>query len=82
MSSPVAEIVFLTLFEAFVARDQFEDYIDIGFTDVQKYYQVYSFDEPLFYQHSSNGTNNKLSSYPTQECFNYQQSYWLPSKVY
>ncbi len=61
---------------------EIEDYIDIGFTDIQKYYQVYSFDKPLFYQQSSNGTNNKLSSYPTQECFNYQQSYWLPSRVY
>ena len=59
-----------------------EDYIDIGFTDIQKYYNVYTFDNPMFYQSSSNGTNNKLTSYPTEECFNYNRYYWLPSKVY
>lgn len=61
---------------------QIEDYIDIGFTDVQKYYQVYAFNEPLFYQESSNGTDSKLNSYPSQECYTYQKPYWLPSRVY
>jgi hypothetical protein len=61
---------------------QIEDYIDIGFTDVQKYYKVYSFDNPLFYQQSSNGTNKKLSSYPTQECFTFNKQYFLPARVY
>jgi hypothetical protein len=59
-----------------------EDYIDIGFTDIQKYYNVYAFDNPMFYQSSSNGTQNKLTSYPTEECFNYNRYYWLPSKIY
>jgi len=59
-----------------------EDYIDIGFTDIQKYYNVYAFNEPIFYQSSSNGTNKKLSSYPTEECFKYTKQYWLPSKIY
>jgi hypothetical protein len=59
-----------------------EDYIDIGFTDLQKYYNVYCFDKPLFYQSSSNGTNGRLSEYHSEECFTYQKMYWLPSKIY
>lgn len=59
-----------------------EDYIDIGFTDIQKYYNVCCFDNPMFYQTSSNGTNNKLSSYPSEECFTYNKSYWYPSKIF
>ena len=55
---------------------------DIGFTDIQKYYNVYCFDTPLFYQSSSNGTDGKLSGYPSQECFTYQRPYWLPSRIY
>ena len=66
-----------------VAHKQYEieDYIDIGFTDLQKYYKVYSFDEPPFYQSSSNGTDGRLTDYPSQECFTYQKPYWLPSRV-
>ena len=60
---------------------EIEDYIDIGFTDLQKYYKVYSFDEPPFYQSSSNGTDGRLTDYPSQECFTYQKPYWLPSRV-
>ena len=58
------------------------EHVDIGFTDVQKYYNVYAFDQPLFYQTSSNGTNQKLSSYPTQECLTYQRPFWLPTQIY
>ena len=58
------------------------EHVDIGFTDVQKYYNVYAFDDPLFYQTSSNGTNQKLTSYPTQECFTYQRPFWLPVNIY
>jgi len=59
-----------------------DEHVDIGFTDVQKYYNVYAFNQPLFYQTSSNGTNQKLSSYPTQECLTYQKPFWLPSQIY
>ena len=59
-----------------------DEHVDIGFTDIQKYYNVYAFNQPLFYQTSSNGTNQKLSSYPTQECLTYQKPYWLPSQIY
>ena len=59
-----------------------DEHVDIGFTDVQKYYNVYAFNQPLFYQTSSNGTDQKLSSYPSQECLTYQRPYWLPSQIY
>ena len=59
-----------------------DEHVDIGFTDIQKYYNVYAFNQPLFYQTSSNGTNQKLSSYPTQECLTYQRPFWLPTQIY
>ena len=55
-----------------------QDYHDIGFAEVQKYYNVYAFDNPMFYQKSSNGTNLKLSSYPTTEIYTYNSKFWLP----
>ena len=61
---------------------EINEHVDIGFTDIQKYYNVYAFNQPLFYQTSSNGTDQKLSSYPTQECLTYQKPYWLPSQIY
>ena len=61
---------------------EINEHVDIGFTDVQKYYNVYAFNQPLFYQTSSNGTDQKLSSYPSQECLTYQRPFWLPSQIY
>ena len=58
------------------------EHVDIGFTDAQKYFNVYTFDQPLFFQTSSNGTNQKLTSYPTHECFTHMKSYWLPTQIY
>lgn len=59
-----------------------DEHVDIGFTDIQKYYNVYAFNQPLFYQTSSNGTDQKLSSYPSQECLTYQRPFWLPTQIY
>ena len=51
---------------------------DIGFAEVQKYYNVYSFNDPMFYQTSSNGTDQKLSSYPSVEFVQYNKNFWKP----
>ena len=59
-----------------------DEHVDIGFTDAQKYFNVYTVDQPLFFQTSSNGTNQKLTSYPTHECFTHMKSYWLPTQIY
>lgn len=59
-----------------------EGYIDVGFTDVMKYYNVYAFDNPVFYGSSSfDGTSKSMTSYPTFECFNYNKNYFLPERV-
>ena len=59
-----------------------EGYVDVGFTDIMKYYNVYAFDNPMFYGFSSfDGTSNKMTSYPTMECFNYNKNYFLPERV-
>jgi hypothetical protein len=60
-----------------------QDHHDIGFAEVQKYFNVYSVDDPMFFQTSSaEATNKKLTSYPTEECFMYNKRYWLPLRVY
>jgi hypothetical protein len=57
------------------------DHHDIGFADIQKYYDVYAFDSPMFYQTSSNGTDQKLSSYPSVEFISPDSRFWLPLRI-
>lgn len=57
------------------------DHHDIGFADVQKYYDVYAFDSPMFYQTSSNGTNDKLSNYQSVEFMTPDVRFWLPLRI-
>jgi hypothetical protein len=59
-----------------------EDYQDIGFAEIQRWFNVYAFDNPFFFQTSGyHGTVNPLTSYPTEECFNYNKQYFLPERV-
>jgi len=58
------------------------DHQDIGFAEIQRYYNVYAFDDPMFYQTSSNGTDSKLSSYPSVEIFQPNKSFWKPTALY
>ena len=58
------------------------DHQDIGFAEIQRYFNVYAFDDPMFYQTSSNGTNQPLSSYPTQELIQPNIPFWKPTSVY
>lgn len=57
------------------------DHMDIGFAEVQKYYDVYAFNKPMFCQTSSNGTNSELTSYPSARIYNYDNRFWLPLEV-
>ena len=52
-----------------IAHQSFEtaQHQDIGFAEIQRYYNVYAFDNPLFYQTSSNGTDQPLTSYGSFE---------------
>ena len=58
------------------------DHQDIGFAEVQRYYNVYAFDKPMFCQTSSNGTDQPLSSYPTGEIFTPMKTFWKPTCLY
>ncbi len=45
-------------------------------------FKVLAFDDPFFYQTSGyHGTVEKLTSYPTEECFAYNKNYFLPEKI-
>ena len=57
------------------------DHMDIGFAEVQKYYDVYAFNKPMFCQTSSNGTNSELASYPSARIYNYDNRFWLPREI-
>jgi hypothetical protein len=58
------------------------DHQDIGFAEVQRYYNVYAFNDPLFYQTSSNGTDQKLTTYPSVEAFQPIKQFWKPTALY
>ncbi len=59
-----------------------EDYQDIGFAEIQRWFNVYAFDDPFFYQTSGyHGTVEPLTSYPTEECFAFNKNYFLPEKI-
>ena len=66
-----------------IAHQAYEiaDHQDIGFAEIQRYYNVYAFDDPMFYQSSSNGTDQPLTTYPSQELFQYSKNFWLPMGV-
>ena len=58
------------------------DHQDIGFAEIQRYFNVYAFNDPMFYQTSSNGTDQPLTSYPTQELMQPHRSFWKPTALY
>lgn len=67
-----------------IAKNGYEisDHQDIGFAEVQRYYNIYAFDDPFFYQTSSNGTDQPLSSYPSHELFQPHKNFWKPTGLY
>ena len=67
-----------------VAYQSYEtaEHQDIGFAEMQRYFNVYAFNEPMFYQTSSNGTDEPLTSYPSFEIIQPHRTYWKPSSLY
>lgn len=61
---------------------QIAEHQDIGFSEVQRYYNVYAFDDPFFYQTSSPGTDQPLTSYPTMELLQTKKTFWKPTELY
>ena len=61
-----------------------EDHPDIGFAEIQRWHNVYAFDDPYFYQTSSGGnqtvTYSPLSEQQSVECM-MQNQFFLPLKI-
>ena len=62
-----------------------ESFYDIPLADIQKFFNVYAFDDPYFYQTSSDGnqkvTYEKLSTQQSLECVSYIPQLFLPQRV-
>ena len=62
-----------------------EDHPDIGFAEIQRWHNVYAFDDPYFYQTSSGGNQRvtyiPLSQQETNECLSLIPQLFLPLKV-
>lgn len=58
------------------------DYQDVGFAEIQKFFNVYSLNSPMFYQTSNSlGTKNNITSYHTSECLSVNNLNFYPYKI-
>lgn len=59
-----------------------EDYNDVGFAEIQRYFNVYALNEPMFAQ-SSNiiGTNKSITSICHTECMTHNSLQFYPYKI-
>jgi hypothetical protein len=59
-----------------------KDYQDVGFAEIQKFFNVYSLNNPMFYQTSNElGTNQSITSYKTEECMSCSPLQFYPYKI-
>jgi len=59
-----------------------KDYQDVGFAEIQKFFNVYSLNNPMFYQTSNTlGTKNNITSYSTSECLSVNNLQFYPYKI-
>lgn len=59
-----------------------KDYQDVGFAEIQKFFNVYSLNNPMFYQTSNTlGTKNNITSYHTSECLSVNNLQFYPYKI-
>lgn len=42
---------------------QVANHLDMGYAEIHKYFNIYAFDDPMFFQSSSSGTDQPLTSY-------------------
>lgn len=60
-----------------------EHYQDWGFADIQKWFNVYTFDMPFFYQTSHESISNKrLTEYPRYNTMNYNITQFRPQPFF
>lgn len=62
-----------------------ESYYDVQIAEVQRFFNIYACDDPMFYQTSSDGnqrvTYEKLSNQQSFECFSYSPQLFLPERI-
>ena len=59
-----------------------KNYQDIGFAEIQRFFNVYSLNNPIFYQTSNElGTKHKLSSFPMTQCMSYEYLQFYPYPI-
>ena len=59
-----------------------KDYQDVGFAEVQKFFNVYSLNNPMFYQTSNElGTKNNVTSFSTSQCLNIDPLQFYPYAI-
>ncbi len=55
---------------------------DIGFAEVQRWFNVYAFNNPMFFQYEiENLTFGNLLSRPSSECLDFQKNFFIPRKL-
>jgi hypothetical protein len=60
-----------------------EHFQDWGFAEIQKWYNVYTFDEPFFHQTSHLSiSNKKLTEYPNYTSLTYNRNQFRPQPLY
>lgn len=59
-----------------------KNYQDVGFAEIQKFFNVYSLNNPIFYQTSNIlGTKNSLTSFPMTQCMSYDSLQFYPYPI-
>lgn len=59
-----------------------KDYQDVGYAEIQRFFNVFSLNQPMFYQTSNElGTKQNLTSYSMTECMSPESLQFYPYKV-
>lgn len=59
-----------------------KNYQDIGFAEIQRFFNVYSLNNPVFYQTSNElGTKHRLTSFPMSQCMSYEHLQFYPYPI-
>jgi hypothetical protein len=58
------------------------NYQDIGFAEIQRFFNVFSLNNPIFYQTSNElGTKHNLTSFPMTSCMSYESLQFYPYPI-
>lgn len=67
---------------AYHAGYKVKDYQDVGFAEIHRWFNVYSLNNPIFYQTSNDlGTAHKLTSFEMKECMSYEPLQFYPYRI-